>query len=294
MEELVYDRINWFPGHMNRAIKEVKDKLKLVDIVLEIRDARSPLVTSNKAIISEIGKKPRLIVVNKKSLANPETLELWDKWFAEDGVPYVIVNGIDKNAISIIVQLSKDIINKNRFESNPDAAIKTKIKMMILGLPNTGKSTIINKLANRQASKAADKPGHTRQQLWVNVDSQLQILDTPGIMPPRIDKHEHGLWLAALHSIPDHVVAPELSACFIVGHLIETKNKYYKDLYKLDDLELDLISVLDHIGKLRGCIQAKGKFDYDRVYKIILSDFRSGKHGPVSLGIPPVRSPRKS
>lgn len=288
-DNVTTNRINWFPGHMNKAIRQVKESLKKVDIVLEIRDARSPLATGNSEFNKAIGQKSSLIVINKTNLADPNIVKKWEAWFEEQKRPYIFINCFDKKSLSKITTTAKDVVIKKIRESNPGFVFDRKLKMMIIGLPNTGKSTIINRLANRNATKAADKPGQTQQQLWVKVDDQLELLDTPGIMPPKIFSYEQGLWLAALHAIPATIVKEEDSACFIVRHLLEMKSKIFQERYKLDSLELDLIGALDAIAKTRGCIQQKGQFDYDRVYKLLLTDFRSGSLGPISLGIPPVK-----
>lgn len=279
--------INWFPGHMNKAIKEVKEKLKQVDIVLELRDARAPLTTGNSAFDEAVGQKNRLIVFNKTNLANPNVVNQWKEWFARKETPFVFINGLDKKSVNLITEKAKKIVHENILKSNPDYAGKKRFRMMIIGLPNTGKSTIINKLASRQATKAADKPGQTRQQLWVKVDDELEILDTPGIMPPKIVKREHGLWLAAIHAIPKTIVDEEDTACFIVRFMLELKSKEFQAKYELPNLDLELIEVLDHIAKLRGCLRKGGENDFDRVYTLIITDFRSGELGLVSLGLPP-------
>ena len=281
-------RVNWFPGHMNKAIREVKEKLKQVDIVLEVRDARAPLTTGNTAFDEAVGQKNRLIVFNKTNLADPKVVSLWKDWFSHQATPFVFINCLDKKELKLITETAKKIVHAKILESNPDYKEKKKFRMMVIGLPNTGKSTIINRLANRNASKAADKPGQTRTQLWVNVDEELEILDTPGIMPPKIAKYEHGLWLAAIHAVPSTIVEEEDSACFIVKYMLETKNHFFKEKYQLDSLEMDYIEALNQIAKLRGCIRQKGEYDYDRVYKIVLIDFRSGELGPISLGLPPI------
>jgi ribosome biogenesis GTPase A len=287
-DDVTRNHINWFPGHMNKAIRQIKESLKKVNIVLEVRDARSPLVTGNRLIKEAIGQKSHLIVINKTNLADPEVVAMWDIWFEKQNIPFVFVNSFDKNSLKKILNYAQDIVKQKFLESNPDGVAHKNLRMMMIGLPNTGKSTIINRLANRNASRVADKPGLTQQQIWIKVDQGLEILDTPGVMPPKIANHEQGLWLASLHAIPDTVVSHEVPACFIVEHCLEIKSQTFKEKYKLESFDTDLISVLDQIATLRGCLLKKGEFDYDRVYKILLSDFRSGELGPISLGRPPL------
>ncbi|MBT7610011.1 MAG: ribosome biogenesis GTPase YlqF [Bacteriovoracaceae bacterium] len=279
-------RINWFPGHMNKAVKKIKEKIKLVDIVLEVRDARSPLITANTTITECFADKSRFIVINKSNLADPEAVKKWEEWFKLQDVPFMFLDCFDRSSLKKVIAESKRIVKQRRADSDAKGE-KKKLRMMIMGLPNTGKSTIINQLANRNACKAADKPGHTRTQLWVKVDDDLEILDTPGVMPPKIEKYEHGLWLTAIHAIPDLIVTTETSACFIIEHLLKLKTEEFKEKYKFETLDLTLIEALDHIAKVRGCVQHKGESDYDRVYKIVLIDFRKGNLGLISFGLPP-------
>ncbi len=288
IEHLENNHINWFPGHMSKAIKEIKKHIKLVNIIIEVRDARAPLASGNKDNYKSNSGKPYLIVFNKTNLADPEVVKLWQKWFTKQKESFMFINALDEKSIRTIINRSKKIIYAYRLKSNSTAPSKNKIKMMILGLPNTGKSTIINKLANRDATKAASNPGQTKVQLWVKVDKDLEILDTPGIMPPKIDQQIHGMWLSAIHAIPDHIVTPDQSACFIVKYLLKTKSEIFKEHYKFSSLEVDLITACDHIAKLRGCIRSGGSYDYDHTYKIILNDFRKGNLGLTSFERPPV------
>ena len=287
IEYLEYSRINWFPGHMNKAVKDIKKSLELVNIILEVRDARAPLASGNKSNYDSSRSKPYLIVLNKTNLAHPNAIQLWKDWFTKQGESFIFVNALDKNALKEIVKHARKIVHDHRLKSNPNVIEKEKIQMMILGLPNTGKSTIINKLANRNASKAAATPGQTKTKLWVKVTKELEMLDTPGVMPPRIDQHIHGMWLSAIHAIPDHVITPDYSACFVIEHLLKVKSQTFKDVYKFDSLDTDLIGACNHIGKLRGCLTKGGDFDYDHIYKIVLNDFRKGLLGRTSFEWPP-------
>jgi ribosome biogenesis GTPase A len=279
--------IHWYPGHINKAIKEIKERIKMVNIILEIRDARSPLVTCGLSNALKLKGKSCLTLINKTDLADPKIVNLWKNWFKEQNKPFIFINCIDKNSLKKIVSTAKKIVHQKQLESNPGFVQKKKFRMMVIGLPNTGKSTLINKLATRNATKVANKPGQTRHQLWVNVDKELEILDTPGVMPPVIEKEEHGLWLSALHAIPDKVIGPEDTACYIVTHLLKIKSQLFIDRYKLNSENLDLIKSLEQIATTRGCLLKKNQYDFDRVYKIILSDFRSGKLGKISFGLPP-------
>lgn len=272
---------------MNKAIKEIKKNIKAVNIVIEVRDARAPLASGNKASYAASNGKPYLIVFNKTNLANPKAVELWKAWLAKNEESFIFINALDKSSIKAIVKRAREILSAHRLKSNANIEQKQHMRMMILGLPNTGKSTIINRLAGRNATKAASTPGQTKTQIWVKVDKDIELLDTPGVMPPRINEQIHAMWLSAIHAIPDHVVTPDDSACFLIEHFIKSKSAIFMQHYKFDSLEIDLLGACDHIGKVRGCLQKGGGYDYDQVYKIVLNEFRKGILGPTSFELPP-------
>ncbi len=287
IEHLEQNHINWFPGHMNKALKEIKKNAKMVNIVIEVRDARAPLASGNKDSYFQNSEKPYLIVLNKTNLADPVAIEKWKKWFSAQDEAVLFINALDKGSIKKVVDHARKILFQHRLKSNPDAELKNKIKMMILGLPNTGKSTIINKLANRSATKAAATPGQTRNQIWVKVNSDVELLDTPGVMPPKIKEQVHAMWLSAIHAIPDHIVTPEDSACFIIRHYLKNNPSALAEHYKFTALPKELIEVLDHIGKKRGCLQKGGEINYDLVFNIVVNDFRKGILAATSFEFPP-------
>ncbi|MBT3980180.1 MAG: ribosome biogenesis GTPase YlqF [Bacteriovoracaceae bacterium] len=275
--------LNWYPGHMIKALNKIKENIKLVDVIIEIRDARSPLATGNQSFSQQFRDKKRLIVMNKTNLADPKVVALWEKWFSKKDEPFVFINGLDSNSLGKVIQLTKEIVKESRSESTKSS----KLKLMIVGLPNTGKSTIINRLSNRDASKVADKPGQTTRQLWVKVNSELEILDTPGIMPPFMESKEQVHWLSALHAIPERITDSEDTACYIIRHILENHPKNLRDFYKIDDSADDLVGTLNLIAKIRGCIRKKNEYDYERVYKIVIADFRKGNLGLINFGLPP-------
>lgn len=288
IEHLEQNYINWFPGHMYKAQKEIKKNMKLVNIVLEVRDARAPLASGNKDSYFKSSEKPYLIILNKMNLADPAVIEKWKRWFTEQGEPFIFVNAMDKASMKKVVDLARKVLYQHRLKSNPQAKLTDKIKMMILGLPNTGKSTIINRLAGRSATKAAPKPGQTRIQIWVKVNPNVELLDTPGVMPPKIKEQIQAMWLSSIHAIPDHIVSPEDSACFILRHLLKLNPEILKEAYKLESIPKELVEALDSIGKRRGCLQKGGEINYDQVFNIVINDFRKGTLGATSFELPPI------
>lgn len=280
--------INWYPGHMARAIREIKEKLKLVDIVLEIRDARAPLASGNKTLDETLRQKSRLIVLNKVNLADPKMIHQWEEWFNKAGEPFLFVDCFDKGSMKKVMAKARSIVEEKRKASNPEKTdTKVKLKLMILGLPNTGKSTIINQLANRNATKTADRPGQTQVQQWIVVDKDFDLLDTPGVMPPALDGIEHGLWLSAINAIPDDIVGEERPAKFLIEYFRDRNSKELKERYKLESLDLSAEEIFEKIAVVRGCVKQKGLPDLDRVYKLVLLDFRKGELGKCCFGVPP-------
>lgn len=279
---------NWYPGHMAKALREIKQKLKMVDIVLEIRDARVPQASGNRNLRDSLGQKRSLIILNKANLAEPAILEKWAQWFEKEGEPFIFINCFDKASLKKVISMARNIVESNRKECNPDyVETKTKLRMMIVGLPNTGKSTIINQLANKSIAKVADKPGQTVLQQWITVDNEIELLDTPGVMPPQIDREEHILWLSAIHAIPDDISDEQDTAVFVIKHLLNQKSKEFLERFKLESADISVDEALQKIATVRGCLKQKGLPDLDRVYKLILNDFRKGDLGRTCFGIPP-------
>lgn len=288
-DNLVSAGINWFPGHMAKAIRQIKEKLSTCDIVFEIRDARAPLASGNKMLESTLRQKSHLILLNKVNLASPNMVMEWEKWFEEQGTPFMFIDCFDKGTMKKVLAKARTIVDKKRKESNPDMDPKKKMRLMILGLPNTGKSTIINQLAGRTATKVADRPGQTQVQQLIVIDKDLDLLDTPGVMPPSLAKEEHGLWLSAINAIPDEIVGEELPANFLIGFFKGLNSKEFKERYQLsqEDLALSVEEIIAKIAILRGCLKGKGQLDLERVYKLILNDFRKGELGKCCFGLPP-------
>jgi ribosome biogenesis GTPase A len=268
--------VGWFPGHMEKTMNRVKEYLGDIDIIIEVRDARAPLLTSNKVFTDTLSGKHRLVVYNKANLAKPEITALWKKWLVNKNEHFIFINALDQNSTAAVLKRSKEILG-----------IGTKLRMVIIGLPNTGKSSIINILSNRVASKVADKPGQTHKELWVKVNNSLEILDMPGVMPPVLDNRRQAVQLSALNTISERVIDNEDTACFIIEHLLMNNAEELKEHYKIESLDNELIGTLNQIAQKRGCLYKKNEYDYERVYKLVINDFKKGCFGPISLESPP-------
>lgn len=277
---------NWFPGHMMKALRDIKAKVAMVDLVIEIRDARLPLVSGNRSLTESIAGKSRLILLNKANLADPQMNQRWAEWFEQRGESFLFINCLEKSSVKEVISKAKRLIEKKRRECNEDISAKRKYKFMVMGLPNTGKSTFINSFAQRNATKVADKPGQTREQIWVKVDDEIDLLDTPGVMPPSIDSEEHKLWLVLINAIPDSIVNEEDPVCYLVNHFIKHQTREFKERYKLESLDMGLEETLTKIALVRGCIKQKGLPDFERVYKHIMADFRAGLLGKITFSTP--------
>ncbi len=278
--------INWFPGHMNKAMKEIKSKLKMVDLVIEVRDARVPMHSGNPALKEVLGTKAKLIFFNKENYCDPMAIKTWKKFLEERNIPYFFGNILEENCPELLLEKAKSLVLENYKNENPEGE-KTKINLMAIGLPNTGKSTLINRITHKNIAKAADKPGQTRVQQWIKISDDMQILDTPGIMPPKISEYEHGLWLACIFAIPSKIVDDETSSHFLLNFLIGKYPELIQNRYELETLPTDHDETIHQIGIKRGCLLKGGTIDLERVYRIILADFRQGFLGKVCFEFPP-------
>lgn len=291
--ELTPDReeshtINWFPGHMARAMRDIKAKLSIADLVLEVRDARVPLQSGNNAMDEVLGQKGKLIVFNKANLAPKNITNEWQKYFESKNINTIFVDCFDKGDIKKVLHAAKTIVINRKKEFNPEINHENvKVRMMVLGLPNTGKSTLINQMAGRHAARVADKPGHTQAQQLIKVDNNIELLDTPGVMMPSIETHEHGLWLSLIHAIPEDIVRAEDQACYLIEYFQKFKTQEFLEKYKITTLDQDMDSIIAEIAKARGCIKQKAQIDFPRVFNHIIADFRKGDLGKHCFGIIP-------
>ncbi|WP_085508239.1 ribosome biogenesis GTPase YlqF [Thalassobacillus devorans] len=277
--------IQWFPGHMAKAKREVAEKLKLVDFVIELVDARAPESSQNPMLQQLLQTKPKMIVMMKKDLADPKLSEEWMETFKKDNVSAVAVNAQDKKDIQALINLAKhmaeDKMNKMKAKGiNPRPA-----RAMILGIPNVGKSTLINRLANKKIAKTGDRPGVTTSQQWIKVKKDFELLDTPGILWPKFEDEEVGYRLAAIGTIKDQILPIEDVAAYILDYL---KN-FYPDLlnerFGFSNFE-DMIEAFETIGKRRGCLEAGARVNYEKTAEVIIQDLRSGKLGRITFDVP--------
>lgn len=280
--------LNWYPGHMVKAQNEIKNSLKLIDIVVEVLDARIPVSSRNNNINELVKDKKRIIVLNKYDLADKVEVTKWKNYFEENGNPCILVNAnVSENIANLVdeirIQGKKIYDEKNK---NKNIKINPIYRVLIVGIPNVGKSTIINKIAKRNAVVASNKPGVTRKNQWIRVGNDIELLDTPGLLMPNLSDNNAGEKLALTGNIKQEIIDIEELAYFGIKDLIE--EGYFELLkihYKLDDndVNLEYYDILELIGKKRGCLRSGGNVDVERVSKLILDDIKNGKIGKVCL-----------
>lgn len=291
--------INWYPGHMKKTGELIQENLKMVDLVIEVIDSRIPVSSRNPIIDELVKSKQRLIVLNKSDLSDDKANAEWEKKFRNDGDMVIRMNSNRGDGIKELFRL----LEKVQDEKNSKKALKKPLRMMIVGVPNVGKSSLINRMTGKKSAKIGDRPGVTRGKQWLSLENNMQLLDTPGILWPKFDDPKVGLNLAFCGSIKDEIIdLTELSL-----ELMKILSKRYPELlinrYKLDDIlkdgdyseesgrEIDgeqeaAIANMEAIAKKRGFILSGRRIDYERTAKTVLDEFRSALIGKITLELP--------
>lgn len=278
--------IQWFPGHMAKARREVTENLKFVDVVLELLDARIPMSSRNPMMDELVSHKPRLILLNKSDLADQTITDRWIDYLSKENTIVLPINSQTGTGVNRIPQavseLAKPITEKMKARGMKPRAIRA----MILGIPNVGKSTLINRLATKRIAKTGDRPGITKQQQWIKVGKVMELLDTPGILWPKFESQTIGLRLAATGAIKDEIIDFQTVALFIINYLNERYPDRLVERYQLERLSADGIENFAAIGKKRGFLVSGGYVDYDKAAEMIIRELRSGKLGRISFETP--------
>ena len=282
------DRLNiqWYPGHMTKTRRQIEADLKQVDAVCEIVDARIPISSRNPDIDVICGAKPRIIVLNRMDLADPEMTKHWLSFFRSKGLAAISTDCKSKKGISGFQPAVRSVL-KDKIAKNAEKGMNRPIRVMVVGIPNVGKSTLINQISGRKGAKAENRPGVTRGKQWVTVDSSLLLLDTPGILWPKFEDPNVGMMLAYTGAVKENVIDTEELAC----KLMELLWKYYpqtvKDRYKIDvAADTPGYEMLEEAGRKRGFLMARGEINTERMAKVLLDEYRSGKLGFFTLEMP--------
>ena len=273
------ENINWYPGHMKKTRELIQENLKMVDLVVEVIDARIPCSSRNPIIDQLVGDKKRIIILNKSDLADAEENKAWSEFFKQEGNLVLAMNCMSGMGANQLIRL----LEKIRDDKNKDAARKKPLRMMIVGVPNVGKSSLINRLTGKKSAKTGNKPGVTRGKQWLNLGNDMQLLDTPGILWPKFEDPEVGLNLAFCGAIKDEI----LDIATLCLELIKVLQVRYPELlmerYKLTELGETALDTMEMIAKKRGFILSGGRIDYERTGKTVIDEFRSATIGHITL-----------
>lgn len=278
--------IQWFPGHMAKARREITEKLKLVDVVIELLDARIPISSRNPMIDEIVGQKPRLILLNKSDLADSRIIEQWTSYFNEKGFKTLPVSSTSGKGVGNITREAENLVAEKREALRKKGVNPRAVRAMILGIPNVGKSSLINRLANKGVAKTGDRPGVTKGQQWIKIGTSLELLDTPGILWPKFEDQDVGYRLAATGAIKDEILHFDDIALYVVNYFKLNYPERLKERFKIEEMPENSIEIIELIGKKRGFLVSGGVIDFDKASEMIVRELRAGKLGPFCLEKP--------
>jgi ribosome biogenesis GTPase A len=275
--------INWFPGHMRKALNDTKDKLKLVDLVYETSDARIPLSSRNPELSKIIGDKKRILILNKSDLADPNDTDKWVKHFASKGIPAVALEAVDRKSISKLTDLTMELMKDTLEKAASKGRTGRPIRVMVVGVPNTGKSTLINTLAGKKAAVTGDKPGVTRQPKWIPTGGRLELMDMPGVLWPKLGNRKSQVILAATGAVKAEVT-DMIEVAYDASNLLwEMYPVLMTDRYGEFDEGVDPYERFQKMARTKGCIMSGGRVDEDRFSRLFIDDLRSGRIGRITF-----------
>lgn len=274
-------QINWYPGHMAKTKRQIKENLNLIDIVFEVIDARIPISSKNKDIDELIKNKPRVLIMTKKDLCDIDKTNKYVKYYEDKGYKVVLVDLLNLKNNNIILDSIEPIVKDINEKRKLKGMKPRKVRVLVLGIPNVGKSTLINRLVGKKATNIGNRPGVTKQLQWIRINDKLELLDTPGILWPKLDEVNVALNLAAMTAIKEEVLDLEEIAIYVINKM-KAEYKYNIDnRYNIANIS-DIVEILDKIGNDIGAIK-NNETDYDKVYKTILKDLKEGYLGQVTF-----------
>lgn len=287
--------INWFPGHMAKTRKQIAEDLKLVDIVVEILDARIPISSQNPDIKQITQNKKKIIVLNKYDLADEKENQKWVEYFNKKDQKAILVDALTGKGINETIRLIQKEMEEDLKKIADKGRIGRKIRVMIVGIPNVGKSSFINRIAKKTSAEVGNKPGVTKQKQWIRINDKIELLDTPGVLWPKFESEEVGMHLSITGTIKDDILELTEIAYSLTKFLLENYRENLIQRYSLDEKQIEEIlnqdqpeneniyEIMQLIGKKRGAVASGGRIDDDKTSKIILDDFRSGKLGKITI-----------
>ena len=279
--------IQWYPGHMTKTRRQMTEDVKFVDMVAEVVDARIPISSRNPDIDAMVGEKPRMIIFNRADQADPAATAVWKAWYREKGYAVLETDAKTGKGVNQFSAVIKSALKEKIAQWQAKGQVGRPVRVMVVGVPNVGKSTFINKVAKRKSAKAGDRPGVTRGKQWVNVDSGLDMLDTPGILWPKFEDETTGMHLAFTGAVKDDILDTEALAAGLLELLRDRYPQSLADRYKLTaDPELAGWELLEQAARKRGMLISGGEVDAERMSRVLLDEFRGGKLGRFTLEMP--------
>ena len=281
--------IQWFPGHMTKTKRQIQASLKLVDAVAEILDARIPLSSKNPDLQKLIQNKPKVVLLNKCDMANQTATSRWIDYYASQGITAIAVDCKSGKGLNKFAPAVNNVLSERRERLKAKGMINPMLRIMIVGIPNVGKSSFINRVAKQNRAKVEDRPGVTRGNQWYSIAKNIEMLDTPGVLWPKFDDKIVGERLAFTGAVKDQILDTELLAVRLLDFLRSLKPADFIARFKLEDIDLDAIDsyeLLNVIGKKRGMLISGGEIDTERAAIMLLDEFRSGKLGRITLEMP--------
>lgn len=279
--------VQWFPGHMAKTRRQIKESLRLVDAVTELRDARVPMSSRNPELSELIAGKPHIVLLNKCDMADDNATKKWLSHLKEQGLHALAVDCRTGKGLNAYAPLIREVL-REKIESNEAKGMAGRpLRVMVVGIPNTGKSSFINRMAGRNRAKVADKPGVTRQNNWFVIGNGIELLDTPGVLWPKFEDPRVGDKLAFIGSVKDEVLDPELLACRLLDVMARDYPDRLKERYKLPDFsDLEPYELLELIGRKRGMLISGGEINTERASITLLDEYRGGKLGKITMELP--------
>jgi len=283
------NHIQWFPGHMAKGMRQIQEQLKVVDVVVELLDARIPRSSSNSAIAELIGSKPRIVALNKADLADPKATKKWQDFFALRGVPTILLNAVSGLGLKELTGAINKAMEPEFAKRARKGMLPRPARVMIVGIPNVGKSSLLNRLCGKNRVEVANRPGVTRAQKWIKTQGGFDLLDTPGILPPRLEDQEMARRLALTGGVKDDIYDMDLAVREFLDILRASKSEALVERYKLDVDTVnhaDVEELLEKVGRIRGLLRSGNLVDLEKTGRVVIQEYRNGKLGAISLENP--------
>ena len=287
--------LNWYPGHMAKTKRQIIEDLKLIDVIVEILDARIPLSSQNPDVKGYAKNRKRVIVLNKSDLADENETKKWVKYFENQGIPTVITDSNSGKGINDVIKAVQNASKEEQEKFASKGRVGKSIRIMILGIPNVGKSSFINRITKKNTAQVGNRPGVTRQKQWIRLQEGIELMDTPGVLWPKFESEEVGLNLAFTGTIKDDILEKTEIAFHLLKYLVNNYENNIVERFKLDEVVIKeilqkdieendkILEIMNIIAKKRGSILSGGRIDYEKISGIILDEFRSGKIGKITI-----------